>query len=87
MLAAAFHLAVAERAVRTACEVAAEEGIDTVALGGGTFQNALLVPLIRDGLRERGLDVLLPRQLGPNDGAISYGQAAVAAGRMNQQGR
>jgi len=87
MLAAAFHLAVAERAVRTASEVAAEEGIDTVALGGGTFQNALLVPLIRDGLRERGLDVLLPHLLGPNDGAISYGQAAVAAGRMNQQGR
>ena len=87
MLAAAFHVAVAERAIRTASAIAAEEGIDTVALGGGTFQNALLVPLIRDGLRERGLEVLLPRLLGPNDGAISYGQAAVAAGRTNQQGR
>ncbi len=87
MLAAAFHLAVAERAIRTASDVAAEEGIDAVALGGGTFQNALLVPLIRDGLSERGLEVLIPRLLGPNDGAISYGQAAVAAWRLNQQGR
>ena len=87
MLAAAFHLAVAERAIRTASDVAGEEGIDTVALGGGTFQNALLVPLIRDGLSDRGLEVLVPRLLGPNDGAISYGQAAVAAGRLNQQGR
>lgn len=87
MLAAAFHLAVAERAIRTANDVAVEEGIDTVVLGGGTFQNALLVPLIRDGLSERGLEVLVPRLLGPNDGAISYGQAAVAAGRLNQQGR
>jgi len=87
VLAAAFHLAVADRAVRTAGEVAEQEGIGTVALGGGTFQNALLVPLIRDGLRERGLEVLQPRLLGPNDGAISYGQAAVAAGRTNQQGR
>ena len=87
MLAAAFHVAVAERAIRTASAVAEQEGIGTVALGGGTFQNALLVPLIRDGLRERGLEVLQPRLLGPNDGAISYGQAAVAAGRTNQQGR
>jgi hydrogenase maturation protein HypF len=87
LLAAAFHIAVADRAIRTASEVAGQEGITTVALGGGTFQNALLVPLIRDGLRERGLEVLLPRMLGPNDGAISYGQAAVAAGRTNQQGR
>ncbi len=87
VLAAAFHLAVAERAIRTASDVAGEEEIDTVALGGGTFQNALLVPLIRDGLSERGLEVLMPRLLGPNDGAISYGQAAVAAWRLNQQGR
>jgi hydrogenase maturation protein HypF len=87
LLAAAFHLAVADRAVRTASEVAEQEGLATVALGGGTFQNALLVPLIRDSLRERGLEVLLPHLLGPNDGAISYGQAAVAAGRTNQHGR
>jgi len=86
-LAAAFHLAVADRAICAASDIAVEAGIDTVALGGGTFQNALLVPLIRDGLRDRGLEVLLPRLLGPNDGSISYGQAAVAAGRLNQQGR
>ena len=77
----------ADRAICAASDIAVEAGIDTVALGGGTFQNALLVPLIRDGLRDRGLEVLLPRLLGPNDGSISYGQAAVAAGRLNQQGR
>ena len=87
LLAAAFHLAVADRAVRTASDVAEQEGLATVALGGGTFQNALLVPLIRDGLLERGFEVLVPHLLGPNDGAISYGQAAVAAGRTIQQGR
>jgi hydrogenase maturation protein HypF len=87
LLAAAFHLAVADRAVCTASEVAEQEGLATVALGGGTFQNALLVPLIRDSLLERGFEVLIPHLLGPNDGAISYGQAAVAAGRTIQQGR
>ncbi len=29
-----------------------------------------------------GLTVLWPRRLSPNDGAISYGQAAVAAARL-----
>jgi len=87
ILAAAFHLAVAGATIRMAVEIAEEEDIQTVALGGGTFQNALLVPLIRDGLRRRGIEVLLPHELGPNDGAISYGQAAVAAGRLNQHGR
>ena len=29
-----------------------------------------------------GLEVLLPRRLGPNDGAVSYGQAVVAAARL-----
>ncbi|MFO7587544.1 MAG: carbamoyltransferase HypF [Gemmatimonadota bacterium] len=86
-LAAAFHLAVADRTARTAADVCREEGIGTVALGGGTFQNALLVPLVREALRAEGLRVLTARRLGPNDGAISYGQAAVAAARLAERGR
>jgi Hydrogenase maturation factor len=46
---------------------------------GGSFQNARLLSGIRRRLEARGLRVLVPRQLGPNDGAISFGQAAVAA--------
>lgn len=87
ILAAAFHLAVAGATIRMAAGIAEDEDTRTVALGGGTFQNGLLVPLIRDGLRRRGIEVLSPRALGPNDGAISYGQAAVAAARLNQHGR
>ena len=85
-LAAAFHLAVADRAARTAADVAHEAGLGTVALGGGTFQNALLVPLVREALAAEGLDVLTARLLGPNDGAISYGQAAVATARLAEGG-
>lgn len=54
-------------------------GLGVVALGGGSFQNARLLAGVRRRLVARGLRVLVPRQLGPNDGAISYGQAAVAA--------
>ncbi|MDT8435246.1 MAG: carbamoyltransferase HypF [Gemmatimonadota bacterium] len=85
-LAAAFHLAVADRAATTARDVAAEAGLDTVVLGGGTFQNALLVPMVRDALRGWGLRVLVPSALGANDGGVSYGQAAVAAARLATTG-
>ena len=59
-----------------------EEELDTVALGGGCFQNARLLSTLRGHLEERGLRVLVPRTLGPNDGAVSYGQAVVAAARL-----
>ena len=48
-------------------------------LSGGVFQNRLLVERTVARLREAGLRVLLPTRLPPNDGGISYGQAAVAA--------
>jgi hydrogenase maturation protein HypF len=83
-LAADFHASVAAAAVRVARWAAALGGVDTVALGGGTFQNARLTTLIREGLTRAGLTVLFPRRLGPNDGSISYGQAAVAAARLTQ---
>jgi hypothetical protein len=39
-----------------------------------------VIPLLEDG----GFEVLLNRDLPANDGCISYGQAAVAAGRLAQ---
>jgi hydrogenase maturation protein HypF len=86
-LAVGFHLAVAERAVTTAADVAREEGLEVVALSGGTFQNAWLAPVVRALLEDRGIRVLSARQLGPNDGSISYGQAVVAAARQQESGR
>jgi hydrogenase maturation protein HypF len=79
LLAARFHESVVHTTVAVAITVADRAGIDTVALGGGSFQNARLLSGVRARLEARGLRVLVPRQLEPNDGAISYGQAAVAA--------
>lgn len=78
-LAASFHESVAAAAVTLVAEVCEENAITRVALGGGVFQNVRLLSSVRHRLEERGLLVLLPRELGPNDSAISYGQAAVAA--------
>jgi hydrogenase maturation protein HypF len=79
VLAARFHESIVCAAAKVAIMVADRAGIDTVALGGGSFQNARLLSGVRARLEAHGLRVLVPRQLGPNDGAISYGQAAVAA--------
>jgi hydrogenase maturation protein HypF len=81
-LAASFHSSVAAAAVRIAALAAAAEGVRTVALGGGVFQNARLLDTITSGLQAQGLEVLLPQRLSPNDGAISYGQAAIGAARL-----
>jgi hydrogenase maturation protein HypF len=78
-LAAGFHDAVARATVEVVDRVAQERGIRKVALGGGVFQNARLLDATVSGLVGRGLEVLVPRALSPNDGAISYGQAAIAA--------
>jgi hydrogenase maturation protein HypF len=85
LLAACFHESVARAAANTAIRVADEAGVDTVALCGGSFQNARLLSGVRARLESRGIRVLVPRQLGPNDGAISFGQAAVAASLLARE--
>jgi hydrogenase maturation protein HypF len=81
-LAARFHESVAATAARVAGEACEAFDLNTVALGGGCFQNARLLVSLRKRLEAGGLRVLLPIALSPNDGAISYGQAAVAAARL-----
>jgi hydrogenase maturation protein HypF len=77
-IAAAFHEGVAAAAAR-ACEQAAEQ--DTVVLSGGSFQNIRLIEGTARRLANLGFRVLTHRLVPPNDGGISYGQAAIAARR------
>ena len=77
-IAAAFHETVALAAARACAEAG---GSDTVALSGGTFQNLRLLGATRHHLEGMGFRVLSHRSVPPNDGGISYGQAAVAAAR------
>jgi hydrogenase maturation protein HypF len=80
-LAADFHATVVAATADLVERAVGASGIRTVALGGGVFQNARLLAGLVARLADGGLTMLLPRLLGPNDGAVSYGQAAVAAAR------
>jgi hydrogenase maturation protein HypF len=77
-LAARFHNALAAAIVVVARRV----GCPRVALSGGCFQNKLLTERTASALRREGFEVLLHREVPPNDGGICLGQAAVAAAQI-----
>ena len=71
MLAARFHNALA----RSIIDIATQTGIETVALSGGCFQNVRLLDATCGALRSANFNVLCHRDLPPNDGGLSAGQA------------
>jgi hydrogenase maturation protein HypF len=80
VISARFHHAVAAATAVACAGAAADAGTERVVLAGGVFQNRLLLEDTGGRLRALGLRVLVPERLPANDGAISYGQAAIAAG-------
>ncbi|MFB8438931.1 carbamoyltransferase HypF [Streptomyces niveus] len=79
LIAARFHAAVAALTVDLAELFRHRTGLGVVALGGGVFQNAVLLEETQRALREKDFTVLRPRLLPPNDGGIALGQLLVAA--------
>jgi hydrogenase maturation protein HypF len=80
-IAARFHDTIAEVTAEVCAAAAAARDLANVVLAGGVFQNRRLLEGTAARLAARGLRVLVPERLPPNDGAIAYGQAAVAAAR------
>jgi hydrogenase maturation protein HypF len=78
-VSARFHASVADL-VRRVCAAARERhGLDTVALTGGVFANAVLSAACARGLRQDGFTVLRHRLVPPNDGGLALGQLVIAA--------
>ena len=78
-VAARFHHTVAATTVEVVGRLREITGVGTVTLCGGVMQNLVLLVLLERGLSDAGHRVLSARQIPPNDGAISLGQAAIGA--------
>ena len=88
IIAAKFHNTVVAVLVVMCGILRKENGINQVALGGGVFQNALLLKRILSALEQFDFEAFTPKNLPFNDGGLCFGQAVVAnavlkAGRAN----
>ena len=85
VISGAFHRWVTDAAAAAVRRAREATGLTAVALSGGVFQNRRVMELLVPDLRQEGFEVLRHRQVPPNDGGISLGQAAV--GRAMLAGR
>ncbi|MGH8860537.1 MAG: Sua5/YciO/YrdC/YwlC family protein, partial [Jatrophihabitantaceae bacterium] len=87
IVAARFHLAVADLVVDLARRLRDARGLDTVALSGGVFLNAVLTELACRRLEAAGFRVLRHRLVPPSDAGLALGQVVVGAraARKTQQ--
>lgn len=83
VMAARFHLGLADAIIDLVAALKAPADFEKVALSGGVlFQNRLLFERVSAGLRERGFAVLAHRRVPANDGGPALGQAAAALARL-----
>ncbi|QTL04646.1 carbamoyltransferase HypF [Aquabacter sp. L1I39] len=82
-LAARFHDGVAVAFAQAALRIATDEGLGTVVLCGGVFQNAHLLEGLTARLEQAGLRVLSAAAVPTNDGGLALGQTVVAAARRS----
>ncbi len=76
-----FHQGLIAGVAGLAGELAAEAGVETLALSGGVFQNRTLFEGLSQRLRAAGLRVLSHRLVPANDGGLSLGQLSIGAAR------
>jgi hydrogenase maturation protein HypF len=82
VLARRFHAALAAAVAEVAERLRQATGLETVALSGGVFANALLLGETRALLARAGFRVLAQARVPTNDGGLALGQLAVAAARL-----
>ncbi len=78
-IARRFHLGLIDGLATLARAMADATGIRRVALSGGVLQNRTLATQLPGALHRVGLTPLCHREVMPNDGCISLGQAAYAS--------
>ena len=81
-ISARFHAAIVEGCTAVVDRIAVSTGLRTVALSGGSFQNALLLRGVQNTLRQKQYTVLTHTQTPSNDGGIALGQAVIAHAQL-----
>ncbi|MCU7854530.1 MAG: carbamoyltransferase HypF, partial [Candidatus Thiodiazotropha sp. (ex Lucinoma borealis)] len=76
-----FHLGLAASVCEMATALAHANGVGTVALSGGVFQNKILFELVINQLESGGFSVLSHRNVPSNDGGLALGQAVIGTAR------
>jgi hydrogenase maturation protein HypF len=79
LIAARFHESVAAFTAEACRLIRGDGGPSEVVLSGGVMQNALLVSRLLELLPAAGLRCRTHKEVPPNDGGMSLGQAIVAA--------
>ena len=77
-IATRFHSTVILSGIDMCERIRHKSGISKVALGGGVFQNSIVLKQFLEGLKEKGFQIFVNSMLPPNDGGISYGQGITA---------
>ncbi|MEJ2054126.1 MAG: hypothetical protein P8X42_09425 [Calditrichaceae bacterium] len=83
IIAARFHKTLVELFTNAAIKIRKLSGINTVVLSGGVFQNEIMAKYLGLSLKNGGFEVYRQKQVPPNDGGISLGQAAIGQNLMN----
>lgn len=81
-VSARLHRGLTDTLVELCDSIRKREGLQTVALSGGVFQNLWLLEHVSSSLQERKFHVLTHHLVPCNDGGISLGQLVVAGERQ-----
>jgi hydrogenase maturation protein HypF len=84
-IAMRFHRGVAALIRSLAVEISQQSQSTVVALGGGVFQNVLLLRLALEQLEQTGLRVIFPQRVPANDGGLALGQAIIASALLAEK--
>ena len=83
-IAAKFHNSLITGMAQWGTELALELNTNIIAIGGGAFQNDILLGRLVERLETVGLKVYYNEKLPVSDGCISFGQAVVADAILRQ---
>jgi hydrogenase maturation protein HypF len=77
-VAAKFHNTLVRLIIEVCRRLRDQEGLQTVCLSGGVFQNVYLLERVISALCDGDFSVYRNCRVPPNDGGIALGQAAIA---------